>query len=306
MVIVNPASANGSTRKDWPAIAAKMKHFGIEFDWKMTAGPGDATRLATEAIHEGYRAIIAVGGDGTLNEVVNGLVDDDRPICPEVVIGVISRGTGCDFIKAMGIPKDVDRAVECLAGGVPRIIDLGKVRFASHNGGTAVRYYANIADVGLGGETVDRVNKTSKAMGGFASFLWGTMVSLLRYRNRPARVTIDDGEAFSTSVTVLAIANGRYFGGGMKISPLSDPSDGLLDVVLCHHFSKLEVILNLNRLYKGTHLSHRKVEHHRASRVIVSSNSRVLLDVDGEQPGTVEAEFGIVPSALKVCVPSDL
>lgn len=287
-------------------IAARMQQAGIEFEWKFTDGPGHATRLATDAIHEGYRAIISVGGDGTLNEIVNGLVEGDRPVCPEAVIGVISRGTGCDFIKAMGIPKDVDLAVACLAGGAPKTIDLGKVRFASHNGGTDVRYFANIADVGLGGETVDRVNKTSKAMGGFASFLWGALVSLIRYRNRPARVTIDDGEPFDTSVTVLAIANGRYFGGGMKIAPFSDSSDGLLDVVLCHHFGKLEVIMNLNRLYKGTHLSHRKVEHFRARRVLVSSSHPVLLDVDGEQPGTVEAEFGIIPSAIRVCVPAGM
>lgn len=303
LVIVNPASANGSTGKLWPRIAERLHGAGLFFEWEMTGGPGDATRLAREALLGGYEYIISVGGDGTLNEVANGFLDDDGPVNPCAVLGVLPRGTGCDFSRAVGIPKDLERAAACLMGGGVATIDAGKVRYVGHDGEVHTRYFVNVCDVGLGGDTVDRVNHTSKASGGFCSFLWGAVVSLLRYRNHEVSISIDGEEPFDASVTVLAMANGRYFGGGMQIAPLADPADGLLDVVLCRDFGKLEAIANLPRLYRGTHLAHPKVVHRRARAVRVTSTERVLLDLDGEQPGVLETEASVVPAALNIRVP---
>lgn len=302
MVIVNPASANGATRAAWPGISEKLASAGLSFDWVLTTKQGDATRLAREALQNGYRKIVAVGGDGTLNEVVNGFFVGDRPIADQAELGVISRGTGCDFIKTMAIPKDVESAAECLVNGKTATIDIGKVTFAAYDGSTTTRYFANVADLGLGGETVERVNRTTKAFGGFVSFLWGMVVSLLRYKNRFVEVTIDNAPPFHARINTLAVANGRFFGGGMKIAPNADPGDGFFDVVICGDFTKIEVLTAVNRLYAGTHLSLPKCSCTQARHVLVRSNERVLVEVDGEQPGTASAEFEILPAALNVRV----
>lgn len=304
-VIVNPASRNGQTGKVWPSLSEKMKASGFMHQWEMTYGPGDGRRIAREAVRQGFDRIVAVGGDGTVNEVINGLIENDCSINPDLVFGVLSMGTGCDFIKSVGIPGSVDDAIGHLVCNRVERVDVGKARFVGHDGQITERYFLNIADLGLGAETVDRVNHTTKVFGGFVSFLWGTLVSLLHYRNKVAEITIDDGEPIKSSLTLCAIANGTHFGGGMNIAPQAKLNDGLFDVVLCHGFSKSEIIVNLKRLYGGTHLSHPKVRYWQAAKLKVSSPEKLLLELDGEQPGVAEVEFSILPAALNLCVPAE-
>lgn len=304
-VIVNPASRNGQTGKVWPNLSEKMKASGFAHQWEMTTGPGDGGRIAREAVQQGFDRIIAVGGDGTVNEVINGLFENDRLINPDLVFGVLSMGTGGDFIKAVSIPGGMEDAIHYLTCNRVERVDIGKARFVGNDGQITDRYFLNIADLGLGAETVDRVNHTTKAFGGFVSFLWGTLVSLLHYRNKAAEITIDGGETFKAQLTLCAIANGTHFGGGMNIAPLAKLNDGLFDVVLCQSFSKPEIMVNLKRLYGGTHLNHPKVRFLRATKVKISSPEKLLLEMDGEQPGVAEVEFSILPAALNLCVPTE-
>ena len=176
--IVNPNSANGATGKEWPKIQKKAKNRLGNFAEHLTQRQGDATYLAQKAIDEGAEVIVYVGGDGTLNEVVNGLMSDNIPNRKEILLGGIPRGTGCDFIKSIGLPKDTDEALGLIKEGKSRFIDIGKFSFLDHDGNTSNRHFVNITSFGLGGEVDERVNKTTKMFGGFISFIWGTLISI--------------------------------------------------------------------------------------------------------------------------------
>lgn len=302
MAVVNPVSANGSTGSAWPKILETARELGLELDWQLTTGPGAATVMAREALEKGYRTIVAVGGDGTINEVVNGFFEDDRPLVPEAALGVVSRGTGCDFIRTLGIPKDPKEALRRLLDDRTTAVDIGKAVFAGPGGVETRRYFVNIADFGLGAATAERVNRTTKAFGGFASFLYGVISTLLTYRNKRVEVALDGGEPIGMVSSILVVANGRCFGGGMRIAPNASPSDGLFDVIIVGDMTRPELVMNLPRVYRGIHLTHPKVSSFRARRVRVTSGDRVLLELDGEQPGTSDGEFTVIPSALRVRV----
>lgn len=299
-VVVNPASANGTTAGVWPQLATGLREAGFEFQAYLTSGPGDATALCRRALENGATTIVSVGGDGTINEVVNGFFLEDRALNPEARLGVISRGTGCDFIRTMGIPKPGDEAIRRLAQGRTRVLDVGRARHIDNAGNPAVRYFLNIAELGMGAETVRRVNNTSKAMGGFLSFLYGVLVTIATYRNRPVTISVDGGPSEEHTINDIVIANGRFFGGGMEIAPQALPDDGLFDVVILGDLARLELFLNLPRVYRGTHLSHPKISFRRARTVTVRSLEPVLLEVDGEQPGRAEAEITVLPGAIRV------
>lgn len=302
-VIVNPASANGSTERDWPAIQNLLEFYALPYEARVTTAPGQAMALTRRALQDGFNCLIAVGGDGTINEVVNGWIGDDRPVNPEAVLGIIPRGTGCDFIRTLGIPRDTAQAIACIAAGNERRIDLGRVRFINHAGVEEVRYYDNIADIGIGGAVVDRVNRTTKVLGGFASFLIATVATFWSYRNKPTRVVIGEGPERELVTSNVVVANCQYFGGGMCILPQAVPDDGWLDVLIMKDFSRAEAYANVLRVYNGSHLQHPKIEVFRAKRVTVTSPEPLLLDIDGEYAGRAPAEFTIVPQALRVLVP---
>ncbi len=300
-VIVNPHSANQTTRKVWPALCRRLAEAGFDFRWEYTAGPMAAVSLTRQALREGYETIVSVGGDGTLNEVVNGFFDENgRPMNPNASLGVISRGTGCDFVRAAGIPKNELAAIEKLLASEPRPIDAGLVRFRGHDGRETRRFFANIADVGLGGETVNRVNHTTKAFGGFASFLIGTIVSLALYVNKDVEIVTDGGEPLKARVNTVVVANGQFFGGGMHIAPRARLDSGHFDVAILGNLGRLELLANLPRVYKGTHLTHPKVSYFTGRHVVLRSPDKVFLDTDGEHPGFLDAEFSILPQALKL------
>lgn len=299
-VVVNPASANGATARRWPQIAALLEREGIEFKHYLTGGPGEATVLTRQALQEGCDLVVSVGGDGTANEVVNGFFDGSGPVRPEAALGFISTGTGSDLIKTLLIPKEPAEAVKQLARSEPRAVDAGKVTFINEKGERQTRYFINVAGLGLDGDTVARVNRSSKALGGFVSFLWGTVVSLLLYRNRRMAVTVDGELVCDEPLTLAVFANGKYFGGGMCIAPAAEMADGLFEVIILHNLSKPALLLNLPRVYKGTHLSHPKITSLRGRKITVHSPETALLDLDGEQPGRAPLEIELLPLALRI------
>jgi diacylglycerol kinase (ATP) len=298
--LVNPHAGNGSTGKEWPRISKMAGDLLGPFETCLTEGPGDATRMTREQLLQGADRIVCVGGDGTLNEVVNGFFGESGPIRKDAVLGFLPNGTGCDFCRTMPIPSGNGPSLQTIREGYVRTIDLGHIRYRNHQGDTCSRYFHNIASFGLGGEVVDRVNRTSKACGPFLTFIWGTLVSLFLYGKKRVRIRVDEGEEQTVDVLNIAIANGRYHGGGMLVAPDAVTDDGLFHVTVIGAMSLPLVFWHLPKLYIGGIERIRRVSMLTGRRVIASSEQRVLLDIDGEQPGTLPAELSIVPGAIKM------
>jgi len=217
--VVNPNSANGRTGKVWPQMKSLALTALGEFDQVMTEGQCHATELTREALKNGYEMVVSVGGDGTNNEVVNGFFDDGKAINPDAVFAVVCSGTGSDLIRTMGVPRDFEDSVPMLSGKDARLTDVGKMTLRGHDGADVVRHFINIASFGVGGEVDELVNKTSKALGGKASFLWASLRGSLAYKNKTVRITLDGGEAIERRIFNVAVANGQYFGAGMRTAP---------------------------------------------------------------------------------------
>lgn len=294
--VVNPRSANGATGARWPALEAYMRDQGLAGETRYTTGPEDARLLTAEALRAGARLVVAVGGDGTINEVVNGFMDVGRA---DAELGILPCGTGGDLIRTLGIARNPYRAAEHLLKGAPRRLDVGRARFMA--GETQVeRAFLNIAEAGLGGSVVDRVNHTTKALGGFVSFLAGTLATFASYEPCEITLTVDDQAPRRLRAWNVVVGNGRYFGGGMRILPEAEPDDALFDVMVVGDVPRTALFANVVAIYRGTHLRQAGVEHFRARRVKVESERPLLLDLDGEQPGTGPVTFELAPGALCV------
>lgn len=300
--IVNPASANGSTERLWGQIEQAIRREIGDFEAVFTTTSNHATDLARKALDEGFEMVVAVGGDGTVNEVVNGFFDSGVPVNPDAVLGVICRGTGSDFIKTMNIPKEIEGAARVLKGRAVKRCDAGRVISRDTGGGQMERYFVNIADFGVGGEAVERVNNTTKAFGGFVSFLYGTLATLWAYKGKTVRIRIDDHYEVEKPINSVVIANGQYFGGGMWVAPHAEVDDGLFDILVLDDMTFLESLANIPRLYKGTHIEHPKVECFRGKTLIAESDEDVLIDIEGEHGGLLPARFEIIPSSINVKV----
>ncbi len=298
--IVNPASSNGSTGKQWPAIEEKLRRNLGEVDAVLTAGPGEAVEMTRRALRDGFDWIISVGGDGTLNEVVNGFFDEEIPVNDGAALSVLTSGTGGDFRRTLGLPDDLDEAVVAIAERPVRRIDVGRIRFVGHDGASRTRYFNNIASFGLGGEVDKRVNEMSafKRLGGSASFLYAGLRSLISYKNKDVRLVVDDRIERRVKTRFVFVANGQYGGGGMWWAPGARLEDGLFDIVIFGDMGRARSILNMPGIYRGTHIDLPDVECLRGRKVTAESDDEVLLDVDGEAPGRLPATFEILPGAI--------
>ena len=298
--VVNPASSNGSTGKQWPVIEEKLRRNLGDVDAVLTAGPGDAVEMTRQALRDGFDWIISVGGDGTLNEVLNGFIDGDVPVNDGAALSVLTSGTGGDFRKTLGLPGDLDGAVGAIAERPVRRIDIGRIRFVGHDGAKRTRYFHNIASFGLGGEVDKRVNEMSafKRFGGSASFLYAGLRSLISYKNKDVRLVVDDRFDERLRIRLVLVSNGQYGGGGMWWAPEARLDDGLFDIIILGDIGRVRSILNMPRIYRGTHVDLPDVEFLRGRRVTAESDDEVLLDVDGEAPGRLPATFEILPGAI--------
>ncbi len=275
-----------------------LADLGLDYRIAVTAGPGHAARAAARALRDGDRFLVAAGGDGTVHEVVNGMFDGGQPIAPDAVLGVLPAGSGCDFVKSFGIGADAATAARHLTGDAVRTIDLGKVTFAC-GGETRVRYFANIAEAGLGGSVVERASRLPAAFGK-TRYLAAFWLTLPRFG--PAAVRLDaDGQAFEWLAHNVVVANCRFYGGGMRISPRSEPDDGRLDVLVMTG-PKSDAWTTLPKVYRGTHLPHRGIAELRVSRVSVQAGAPFPVEADGETLGTAPATFEVVPGALRLKV----
>jgi diacylglycerol kinase (ATP) len=244
---------------------------------------------------------VVVGGDGSVNEAVNGVLAASRPEPPELAI--LPRGTGTDFVRTFAIPTNVDRALEIAVSGQARAIDAGRVTYQSWGGKEETSHFANIASAGMSGAVAQRANASSKALGGKVSFLWATLAVFAGWRNAEVSVQVDDERRAGRMYDVI-VANCEYLGGGMRMCPGADPADGLFDVLLIGDITKTDLALTLPKVYRGTHLPHPKAEALRGRRVVVETPTPLPIELDGEQPGTTTATFEIVAGALRLRVPS--
>jgi YegS/Rv2252/BmrU family lipid kinase len=301
MVVVNPASAGGRTRRRWPGIRRDLRDGGIAVATHLTTAPGDAITVTRQAVGAGFRRIVAVGGDGTLNEVVNGCFQaTPTPLADGLTVGLIASGTGSDFRRTLGLSTRPARIAELLAAGTTRVIDVGRVEFSDG----VVRHFVNIADCGIGGEIVAAVNGRGLKAGGLLGsmvFSLASLATLVGYRNREVILEVD-GQATHRRVQQVVVANGRYFGGGMQIAPLAHLDDGLLDVIVVGDLSRLAAVGALPRLYRGRHLSLTAVEMQRGRRITIQSADKgepLRFDLEGEQLGGTPATITVVPAALR-------
>ncbi len=297
--IVNPHAGNGSTGQAWPLLAAYARKRLGPFETHLTREAGDAVHRARSAVEDGVSRLVCMGGDGTLNEVINGVMAASSRR-PEFELGFVPNGTGCDLVRTLPIPRDVRRAVDLIAAGQSRPLDLGRLRFRGHGGLSVHRYFHNITSFGLGGEVDARVNRTTKMFGPFLSFIWATLVSILRYGKKQVRIRTETGFDSTVRVWNVAVANGQFHGGGMWVAPEARLDDGRFHVVVIGDLSLAGVFRNLHKLYNGRIGSIAQVTTVTASRIEADSDEAVLLDVDGEQPGTLPLSAEVVPGALRV------
>lgn len=298
-LIVNPEAANGAVGKNWPRIRDFLQAEGARFDAALTEKPGHATQLARQALDDGYRTIVAVGGDGTVNEVINGLVVEGS-VDPEATLGIIPWGTGADFTRMLGIPRDYMEACRHLLRSEPQPVDLGRIT-CLREGQEVERYFINAAGLGFDGEVAEIVNRFPKVLGGTITYLTCLLIGLVTYRNKNIELSFD-GQPVRGRVNSVVVCNGRYFGGGMFIAPGAALDDGLFYVVILGNLNKLEVVVNLPRIYKGTHLTHPKVSHFSAKEIHIEARERMFLQAEGELIGEAPATFRVIPRALKVLV----
>jgi diacylglycerol kinase (ATP) len=296
--LVNPASDNGSTGRRWPELARHAAALGLAGDVLFSEQPEHLRELARGAAEEGAELIVAVGGDGTVNEVGAGIVG-----IPGVELAVIPRGTGVDFGRTYGIPRKLDRAVEVALHGRTREIDAGRVGYRAWSGEAGEAWFFNAAGVGMSGAVAKRTNESTKALGGKVSYLWSTLAVFARWRNTEVRVSVD-GEIRGGRMNEIVVANGRYLGGGMMLCPEASPDDGLFDVLLIGDITKRDLVQTLPKIYRGTHLPHPKAELLRGTVVSVDSDQPLPVQLDGEQPGTTPVRFELVPRALRLRVPA--
>jgi YegS/Rv2252/BmrU family lipid kinase len=294
-------SANGRTGRHFDSIARAVREAVGDFGWVFTRRRGDGAVLAREAVSAGSRLVVAVGGDGTASEVVDGLAGVSRP---EVCFGFIPRGTGGDLKRSIGAPDDTHSAALALRGE-ERVCDLGRIEFTGHDGRRQVRHFANVAGCGIDGRVVEMVDGSSKALGGAVAFQIGAARALLGWVDQRVRWRLDGGPWREEPITCIAVCNGRYFGGGMMVAPEARIDDGLFDVTVWQGLGIADFVLRRRMLYDGTHLRLKNTRTFRA-RVVEAEpvgGARVLLDVDGEAPGTLPARFTLIPGALRLKVP---
>jgi YegS/Rv2252/BmrU family lipid kinase len=241
-----------------------------------------------------------VGGDGTLNEVVNGFFEGGL-VPPDACLALVPRGTGGDFRRTFGLNGSLRESCARLKAEV-RPLDVGRVRFTRPDGSSGERSFVNVASFGVSGQVDRAVNSGTKVLGGKVSFFLASVRTLLRWRDQAVRIRVDGGPVEALAITTLAVANGQYFGGGMRVAPEADPSDGQFDVTIWSGYHLKDFALKSASVYDGRHVRWAGTRTLRCRVLEASSDEEVLLDVDGEQPGRLPASFELLPGALRLQV----
>jgi YegS/Rv2252/BmrU family lipid kinase len=308
LVIINPASGGHATRGAWPAMASDLAtHFGA-FNCAFTENPGEGRALAARGAEEGRPLIIACGGDGTISEVANGILESGR----DAELGILPSGTGGDFRRSLNISARAADAARTLRTGRARRMDVGRVTYLNHKGEEESRHFLGVASFGMSTDIINRVKAggsralplaRSGWLGGKISFAAATVKSTLASTGASVVLQLDDAPQRRLTVSNLCVANARYFGGGMKVAPMAMLDDGRFDVISIGDLGAWKILANAHKLYRGTHLEMEQVNHALARTVTARparKDEKVGIEVDGELPGYLPARFEILPRRLSV------
>jgi YegS/Rv2252/BmrU family lipid kinase len=306
--VVNAHAAGGRTGKRWAACEPKMRKAFPTGEIQFTQGVGDGARIAREAVLRGQELIVAVGGDGTLFEVVNGMLgaesdgaEKSRHAAP--ILGIWPAGSGADFARGHRIPNDADAICELISTGTPRTVDVGRIQCVSAAGEAVEKYFLNAADFGIGAKVVERLQKRSRLLPGKSSYLWQTLRTLVTFKNPKVSMVIDGEAVDPKTIITVVVANSRYFGGGMCIAPDAKIDDGRLNLVQVGELGRLEAMLRLQETFGGERIDHPDVHYSTCKIIRAESPSRVPIEADGELIGFLPASFEVIPQSLKILLP---
>ena len=300
-VIVNPVAGGGSIRRQWPRICSQLRNAGLSFDYEFTKSPGHAIEVAKQAINTGYSYLIAVGGDGTVNEVANGILNSAHS--GNAVLGIISTGTACDFARSLGIAQGHADLCSLLVNQERASIDACAVE-CWNQGRRVQRFFVNEASLGFGAAVVNAWKRLPNCFGHTVNYKLRTIASysaLLPHRNKRIKLRID-GEVEDICAFYLVVANGQFFADGMRIAPHAMLNDGWLNLVTIGDVSKSELLRIVPTVYDGSHIGHPKIRERQAKAITVECDDRLLVEADGEILGECPASFWVIPSALTVVV----
>jgi YegS/Rv2252/BmrU family lipid kinase len=296
--IVNPRAASGAAARQWPEFVDAL---GLP-EARFTERVGHAREIARELIEAGYDRILAVGGDGTISETVNGYLRGGAATRPEVELGFFPMGTGGDFRRSLGL-RDAAHAIEVIRAGHARTIDAGHIEFITHEGRPGERHFINLTSFGMGGEVASRAKNFLSPASGKAAFLWATVEVFFRYRAKTVELSIDGGDWRSHKILNIAAGNGRYHGGGMHVCPKAMLDDGAIDVTVIDDLRMFTLAKDLRVLYSENLYVHPKTHWARGRQIEARSAERVSIEVDGEPLGILPVKIRVIPGAIRILAP---
>lgn len=300
-VIINPQSACGKTGKQKNHILGIIdRKLGKNYSLFIIRNPHDASLSTRSALSEGKNLIIVVGGDGTIQEAVNGFFSKGKLFNPECHLGIINSGTGCGFAQTLNLPQSFAAQIEIIKEGECHAVDIGKIIYTNGDGTENERYFINECQGGIGGAVVKSLQSKFKKLGGFIAFGFKSLLTALRYQGHSMTVTIDGSTEISRSLLGIAVSIGRYTAGGMDLMPLAKVDDSLLDILLIHDQSVPKRLCNFPKIYTGKHISCPEFSYYQGKKVSVTSPERIPLEADGEFLGKLPCAVEIIPSCLRI------
>ena len=294
-VIINPTSGNGNSKKNWPIIKGLLLLYEFDFDYAFTEYPGHSKQLVKQAINKTISNIISVGGDGTLHNIINGIMEQNFVLSERIKVGVIPIGTGNDWVKTHKIPKDFERAIQIIKNGNIATQDLGKIKFI--NTSKPPVYFNNLAGIGFDGYVVNRAEKLKKT--GSIAYLFATIISLFSFKNFKSKVYVNSKEISGKTLMIL-IGLCKYSGGGMQLTGSPNPFDGLLDISIAQNFSKIDILKNIPKLFNGKINTVKNLQYLKttAIKIHINQNELPFVQADGELIGIGDINITLIPKAF--------
>lgn len=294
-VIINPTSGNGSSKKKWPEIQNLLISYQFNFDFVFTEHANHSTELTQNAIKQGFKNIICVGGDGTLHNIVNGIMHQKDVLSTEIHVGVIPIGTGNDWIKTHRISNNIEKAIQIIKNENLKQQDVGKMQLLNPKRNSI--YFINLAGIGFDGYIVSKVHKYKRY--GTLAYLIGAISGLFSFKNFHSKVIINS-EIIESKNLMIIVGIGKYAGGGMQLTTTSNPFDGLFDISIAKNISKGDIIKNISKLFNGKITDHKKVDSYKSDSISIEilDTNRPFIETDGEIVGTGNVDISIINKAF--------
>ena len=294
-VIINPTSGNNSSKQKWPKIKSLLEAQEFQFEFKFTEYANHSVKITQNAIKQGFKNIICVGGNGTLHNILNGIMTQTHVNSADINIGVIAIGTGNDWIKTHQLSQNIEKAIQVIKNGKTKLQDIGEIKLLNHHQKKV--YFMNLAGVGFDGFVVSKVHKY-KYLGALA-YLTGTLLGLFSFKNFNSKTTIDS-EIIESKTLMVLIGLCQFSGGGMQLTKTPNPFDGLFDISIAKHISKLDIIKNVSKLFNGKIVNHKKVATYKTDAISVEVTDKQLpfIQADGELIGNGNLNIKLIPKAF--------